>query len=178
VRIFDLKKPPCISEALALNIGSDSWELTQVASAYAAAKSLGTGFKQFLSLDFTAMGCTLSNIVSIVNTYDTLALNIGSDSWELTQVANAYAAAKSLGTGFKLFLSLDFTAMGCMLSNIVSIVNTYANHPNQFKFNGKTMISSYEGGRLGNAGWQSLKQQTNGCYAFYLRSRGAFRYGN
>ena len=93
---------------------------------------------------------------------DALALNIGSDSWEETQVASAYAAAESLGTGFKLFLSFDFTAMGCTLSNIVSLVNTYANHPNQFKFNGKTFISSYEGGCLGNAGWASLKDQTNG----------------
>jgi glucan endo-1,3-alpha-glucosidase len=93
---------------------------------------------------------------------DALALNIGGDSWEAAQVASAYAAAKSLGTNFKLFLSFDFTAMGCTLSNVVSLVNTYANHPNQFKYIGKTFISSYEGGCLGNAGWQSLKAQTNG----------------
>jgi glucan endo-1,3-alpha-glucosidase len=93
---------------------------------------------------------------------DAVALNIGSDSWELTQVASAYAAAKALGTNFKLFLSIDFTAMGCTLSNIVSLVNTYGNHPNQFKYNGKTFISSYEGACLGNSGWQSLKSQTNG----------------
>lgn len=93
---------------------------------------------------------------------DAIALNFGSDSWELTQIASAYAAAKALGTNFKLFLSFDFTAMGCSLSNVVNIVNTYANHPNQFKFNGKTMISSYEGACLGNSGWQSLKSQTNG----------------
>jgi len=52
----------------------------------------------------------------------------------------------------------------------VSIVNTYANHPNQFKYNGKTMISSYEGGCLGNSGWQSLKAQTNGYAMPFISS--------
>ena len=89
-------------------------------------------------------------------------MNLGSDSWEQAQVANAYAAAKALGTGFKLFISFDFTSLSCSLSNTVSLVNTYAQHTNQFKYNGKPFISSYEGGCLGNSGWQSLKQQTNG----------------
>ena len=93
---------------------------------------------------------------------DALALNIGSDDWEATQVASAYAAAQSLGTGFKLFLSFDFTAMACDLSDLVSRVNQYGNHPNQFKVNGKPMISSYSGECLGNSGWASLKAQTNG----------------
>jgi glucan endo-1,3-alpha-glucosidase len=93
---------------------------------------------------------------------DAVALNFGSDDWEEAQIANAYAAAKSLGTGFKLFLSFDFTAMACDLSYVVSLVNTYSNHPNQFKIDGKPMISSYEGGCLGNSGWESLIAQTNG----------------
>jgi glucan endo-1,3-alpha-glucosidase len=87
---------------------------------------------------------------------------MGGSSWEKAQVANAYAAAQSLGTSFKLFLSLDFTAMDCVLSDVVSLVNTYANHPNQYQVDGKTLISSYEGGCLGDAGWESLKAQTNG----------------
>src|SRR5882757_11103008 len=90
---------------------------------------------------------------------DAIALNIGSDDWEKTQVASAYAAAKSLGTGFKLFLSFDFTSMDCSLPDLVSRVNTYANHPNQFKVDGKPMISSYSGACLGNSGWNSLKAQ-------------------
>jgi glucan endo-1,3-alpha-glucosidase len=104
---------------------------------------------QFLTLNF---GCIS----------DALALNIGSDDWEKTQVASAYAAAKSLGTGFKLFLSFDFTSLDCNLGDLVSRVNTYANHPNQFKVDGKPMISSYSGACLGNSGWSSLKAQTNG----------------
>jgi glucan endo-1,3-alpha-glucosidase len=93
---------------------------------------------------------------------DAIALNFGQNSWEAAQIASAYAAAKSLGTGFKLFLSFDFTAMSCSLPDTVSTVNIYANHPNQFKIDGKPMISSYEGGCLDNSGWASLKAQTNG----------------
>ena len=93
---------------------------------------------------------------------DALALNFGSDDWEETQIASAYAAAQSLGTGFKLFLSFDFTAMPCNLSYVVSLVNKYGQHPNQFTVDGKPMISSFEGGCLGNSGWESLTAQTNG----------------
>lgn len=101
---------------------------------------------------------------------DALALNIGQDDWELVQVAAAYAAAESLGTDFKLFFSFDFTVMSCTLSDFVSIVNQYANHPNQFKVNGKPMISSFEGGCLGNTGWASLKNQTNGYNMPFISS--------
>ncbi|KAJ3526074.1 hypothetical protein NM688_g8304 [Phlebia brevispora] len=38
---------------------------------------------------------------------DGFALNIGSDDWQPSQVAAAYAAAESSGTGFKLFISYD-----------------------------------------------------------------------
>ena len=38
---------------------------------------------------------------------DAFALNIGTDPWQTTQVASAYAAAESSGTGFKLFISFD-----------------------------------------------------------------------
>ena len=108
---------------------------------------------------------------------DAIALNIGKDVWEPAQVAKAYAAAEAIsnsnarrGSGPKLkpvkaFFSFDFTSLKCSLEslpNVISMVNQYANHPSQFKVNGKPMISSYEGGCLGNAGWESLKTQTNG----------------
>jgi glucan endo-1,3-alpha-glucosidase len=91
-----------------------------------------------------------------------LALNIGGDAWQRTQVASAYAAAHELGTNFKLFLSFDFTAMGCDVNNLVGRVNQFANHPNQFRVDGKPMISSFAGKCLGNDGWAHLKAQTNG----------------
>ncbi|KAF8069900.1 glycosyl hydrolase family 71-domain-containing protein [Lyophyllum atratum] len=92
---------------------------------------------------------------------DAVALNMGGDTWQRTQVASAYAAAAQLGTNFKLFLSFDFTAMGCDVNDLVGRVNDFANHPNQFRVDGKVMISSFSGDCLGNAGWASLKAQTN-----------------
>ncbi|KAF5376288.1 hypothetical protein D9615_008530 [Tricholomella constricta] len=92
---------------------------------------------------------------------DALALNMGGDAWERTQIASAYAAAAQLGTNFKLFISFDFTAMGCDLSDLVSRVKQFSSHPNQFRVEGKPMVSSFSGDCLGNAGWASLKAQTN-----------------
>ncbi|KAF9456639.1 glycosyl hydrolase family 71-domain-containing protein [Collybia nuda] len=93
---------------------------------------------------------------------DALALNMGGDSWQRTQISSAYAAAADLGTNFKLFISFDFTAMGCDVNDIVNRVNQFASHPNQLQIDGRPMISSFAGSCLGNAGWASLKAQTNG----------------
>ena len=93
---------------------------------------------------------------------DAIALNTGADDWERNQVDLAYQAAQNSGTGLKLFSSFDLTLMACDLGDLVYRVNKYANHPNQFKVNGKPMISSYSGDCLGNSGWARLKAQTNG----------------
>ena len=92
---------------------------------------------------------------------DAVALNIGSSDWQRERVAQAYAAAASLGTNFKLFYSFDFAEMSCNLDDIVARINLYANHPNQFKVNGKVFVSSYSGDCLGNDGWKTLKSRTN-----------------
>ena len=56
------------SDAIALNIGADSWQLDQVASAYEAAK--GTNMKLFISFDFAAgYPSSVSSVVSVINTY-------------------------------------------------------------------------------------------------------------
>ncbi|KAF8970709.1 glycosyl hydrolase family 71-domain-containing protein [Flammula alnicola] len=93
---------------------------------------------------------------------DAIALNIGGDDWQRTQVDTAYQAAKDSGTGIKLFYSFDLTEMACNLDDLVARVNKYSSHPNQFKVNGKVMISSYSGDCLGDSGWANLKAQTNG----------------
>jgi hypothetical protein len=94
---------------------------------------------------------------------DAIALNIGGDSWQMTQVASAYAAAQALNSPTKLFFSLDFTtSLSCDLADIVSRVKQFSGHGWQFKVGGKPMISSYSGDCLGNSGWQSLKDQTGG----------------
>ncbi|KAJ7176174.1 glycosyl hydrolase family 71-domain-containing protein [Mycena crocata] len=95
---------------------------------------------------------------------DAIALNIGGDDWQMTQVGNAYAAAQALGSSTKLFFSFDFTTnLGCSLDNIVWRTRQFSSHLWQFRFNGKPFISSFSGDCLGNAGWQSLKDQT-GAY--------------
>lgn len=98
---------------------------------------------------------------------DGFALNVGRDTWQPTQVANAYQAASNLNSGFKLFLSLDMTCVSSRcaycskLTNatcrslpcagtgdataIRNYVNTYANHPNQLYYSNQFILSSFSG---------------------------------
>ncbi|KAK7689418.1 hypothetical protein QCA50_007210 [Cerrena zonata] len=80
---------------------------------------------------------------------DAFALNIGRDSWESGQVSNAYSAAKSLNTTFKLFISFDMTSLPCASTNdaatIRNYVNSYAAHPNQLQYNNSAFISTFAG---------------------------------
>lgn len=94
---------------------------------------------------------------------DGFALNIGVESWQLDRVHDAYAAAS--GTGFKLFLSLDMTSLGCNsqsdANNLVSIVQTHATDSSQAMHNGKPLVSTFAGsdcnfGMGSTSGWQSM----------------------
>lgn len=80
---------------------------------------------------------------------DAFALNVGSDSWESGQVANAFAAAKNLSTPFKLFLSFDMTSLSCAQGSdstpLRNYIRTYASHPNQLLYNGKVFVSTFSG---------------------------------
>ena len=80
---------------------------------------------------------------------DAFALNIGRDSWEVGQVYNAYAAAKSLNSTFKLFISFDMTSLPCAASNDSSVIRnyitSYATHPNQFIYNNSVFVSTFAG---------------------------------
>ncbi|KAJ7471811.1 glycoside hydrolase [Mycena latifolia] len=96
------------------------------------------------------------------NGVDAIALNIGSDSWEVDQVASAYAAAKAAGSSYKLFLSFDFTSWPCDVAATVAQANRYAYHPNQFMVDGKPMVSSYEGSCLSVDQWAQVKDGTGG----------------
>lgn len=93
---------------------------------------------------------------------DAVALNIGSAQWQRDQVASAYAAAASLGSGIKLFISFDLTEMSCDVNDLIGRVQQFSNHPSQFKVNGRPMVSSFSGDCLGHDGWAYLKGQTNG----------------
>ena len=94
---------------------------------------------------------------------DAIALNIGSDSWQQERVATAYQVARDIGATIKLFLSFDFAEMGCPSSaTIANRVNEFKDHPNQFRYNGKVFISTFEGRCLGDGGWADVKARTNG----------------
>lgn len=94
---------------------------------------------------------------------DGFALNMGSDSWQPARIADAYAAAASSGTGFKLFLSLDMTSLSCASSsdaaNLVGIVKQFASSSAQAMHNGKILVSTFAGsdctfGTGSSNGWQ------------------------
>ncbi|KAL9710637.1 hypothetical protein Ac2012v2_006175 [Leucoagaricus gongylophorus] len=91
---------------------------------------------------------------------DALALNIGTDSWQIDQIHNAYSAAT--GTEMKMFLSFDFSVFPCDVNSVVTIVNQFSANQAQFKVNGRPLISSYLGKCLGSDGWEEIKQRTNG----------------
>ncbi|KAJ3521152.1 hypothetical protein NM688_g9057 [Phlebia brevispora] len=110
---------------------------------------------------------------------DGFALNVGSDSWQPSQVAAAYQAAESSGTGFKLFLSLDMSSLSCAspsdAANLRNWVSTYSGHPNQFYYNGRIFVSTFAGesctfGQSSvSAGWSSqFTSQLTGSNAVYF----------
>lgn len=92
---------------------------------------------------------------------DAFALNLGPDSWQVAQVANAYTAASNLD--FQMFLSFDMTAWPCQSSSdanpIRQFVNDYHAHPKQVQVDGKMLISTFSGERCPfgagdvNTGW-------------------------
>ncbi|KAI0353317.1 hypothetical protein OH77DRAFT_1407081 [Trametes cingulata] len=99
---------------------------------------------------------------------DAFALNVGADSWEPSQVANAYAAAGQYNakrpvpnantssttnsttiSPFKLFLSFDMSSIPCSsASNVQTLqtyIKTYANDTSQMMYNGRMLISTFAG---------------------------------
>jgi glucan endo-1,3-alpha-glucosidase len=66
-----------------------------------------------------------------------------------------YEAAKELGTGFKLFLSPDFSG-GITEAELTDMINTFRDHPNQLYYHGKPVISSF-----GGEGHDNQAGQTN-----------------
>jgi formylglycine-generating enzyme required for sulfatase activity len=91
---------------------------------------------------------------------DGFALNAGG--WEQPPGPYAgaaermYEAAKQLNTGFRLFISPDGGAGSP--DNVVDMITRFKDHPNQLKYNGKPVISSWASGGL-NGGRQMLKDK-------------------
>lgn len=83
---------------------------------------------------------------------DGFALNLGgwsSPNYYATRAAAMFQAAQDLGTGFKLFFSTDMCC-GLPASDIVSMMTTYAGHPNYFTKSGRPVLSTYDGGQHTN----------------------------
>ncbi|WWC66431.1 uncharacterized protein I206_100333 [Kwoniella pini CBS 10737] len=78
---------------------------------------------------------------------DGFALNMGSDSWQVDRISDAYSAAAS--SGFKLFLSLDMTVLACSsssdASNLVNLVKNFAGQSAQATHEGKVLVSTFAG---------------------------------
>jgi hypothetical protein len=86
---------------------------------------------------------------------DGFALNCGAwhnEPHYPRRVKAIYQAAQELGTGFKLFFSVDFAGLkkhppGEFGSYVLDMVKTYGHHPNQFMVDGRTVVSTFAGGQ-------------------------------
>ncbi len=56
-----------------------------------------------------------------------------------------YEAAKQLNSGFKLFMSADVNGLGDMMNNMGDMVMRFEHHPNQFRYQNKTVLSAWGG---------------------------------
>src|SRR5262249_25845645 len=87
---------------------------------------------------------------------DGFALNVGAwddvQSYYKRRVALIYQAAEELGTAFKLFFSVDFEDP----TNIVNMVESYANRTNTFRYHGKVVLSSYGHNPVPSMGWPGM----------------------
>ncbi|KAG8932422.1 hypothetical protein FRC03_011917 [Tulasnella sp. 419] len=101
---------------------------------------------------------------------DAFALNIGGyDSWTDTQLSSAYNTATSSGTGFRMFISFDATAIPCDNNGanlIRRYISTYAGHAAQLKdAQGRAYFSNFAGesctfGRGSvDAGWRYVTKE-------------------
>ena len=81
---------------------------------------------------------------------DGFALNCGG--WTLREphykkrTLLMYEAARKLGTGFKLFISADH-ASGLTFEETRDMVESFRDHPNQFRWNGRPVLSTFGGKR-------------------------------
>jgi glucan endo-1,3-alpha-glucosidase len=107
---------------------------------------------------------------------DGFALNVGAwsgpDTYYQSRVYLMYRAAENLGTGFKLFFSVDFEDS----TNIVNMVESYANRPNTFRYQGKIVLSTYAHNDVPSKGWRGIewtnaiigKLRKDGCPVFFV----------
>jgi len=96
---------------------------------------------------------------------DGFALNVGAwsgpDTYYKTRVELIYEAAEQLGTGFKLFFSVDLSNT----NDIVNMVSSYAPRTNSFRYQGKIVLSTFSESNLDwNGVFHSLKDAGTGVF--------------
>ncbi|KAF4471359.1 glycoside hydrolase family 71 [Fusarium albosuccineum] len=94
---------------------------------------------------------------------DGFSLNIGpQDTWTLTQLHQAYAAAEA--ANFKLFLSFDMETRGSWDAGAVAdLINTFKDSGAQVKEADKPLVSTFEGTAWAD-NWAGVKESTGGIY--------------
>lgn len=104
------------------------------------------------------------------------ALNVGS--WlnssdgptYRTNVANMFAAAAALNSGFILFFSADMTGLG--YADVISMMTTYANNSHYFKYNRQPVLSTYAGEAETNSTYTTPSAWWSNLVLAPLRARG------
>ncbi|KAH9047309.1 glycoside hydrolase family 71 protein [Lactarius hengduanensis] len=81
--------------------------------------------------------------------FDAFALNVGREDWQKERVADCYATAQRLQTGFKLFLSFDMTSIPGDTEADAELLHQYVDlvgcHPNQFLYHRRALVSTFAG---------------------------------
>ncbi|KAJ7025579.1 glycoside hydrolase family 71 protein [Mycena alexandri] len=105
--------------------------------------------------------------------FDAFALNVGETDWQVDQVHTALDAAA--GTGFKLFVSLDMTAISCSNTGLLQRYFTeFQDSPQYLRMGGKYVVSTFsgEGCTFGTAnsndGWRSFIDSTGSGPFFFI----------
>lgn len=98
---------------------------------------------------------------------DGFALNVGREEWQRDRVLDCYQAAERSGLPFKLFISFDMTSIPSESTEdtglLLDYVKAVAYHPNQFRSDGKVVVSTFAGehSRFGcettNQAWTAVK---------------------
>ena len=87
----------------------------------------------------------------------------GTDWYYTNNCELMYKAAEQLGTGFKLFFSVEMTNT----TSIVEMITHFAHRTNTFYYNGKLVVSTFG---QNNANWQNgvfSQLQSNGISVFF-----------
>ncbi|KAI8674476.1 hypothetical protein NCS57_00345500 [Fusarium keratoplasticum] len=92
---------------------------------------------------------------------DGFALNIGTDTWTLTQLHQAYAAAEA--ASFGLFLSFDMQTSSWDSPAVVDLINQFKDSGAQIKRDGRPLVSTFEGTGWADQ-WEGVRQQTGGIF--------------